>query len=49
MWQFLCGVGTGIYIGTMYNCKPMITTIKTFINDNMPKENIQNEENSKHK
>ena len=40
MWQFLCGIGTGIYIGTIYDCKPIITTIKTFINDNLPKETL---------
>ena len=49
MWQFLCGFGTGIYMGTIYDCKPIIHTIKTFINDNMPKENLQNKDKTKDK
>lgn len=35
MWQFLSGIGIGIYIGTYYNCKPglefMINAVKTNI------------------
>jgi hypothetical protein len=31
MWQFLGGVAVGVYVGTMYNCRPAIGRVKEFI------------------
>ena len=36
--KFIIGVGLGIYIGTYYNCKPLIEKLKKTIKDNMPSE-----------
>ena len=49
MWQFLCGFGTGVYVGTYYNCKPVIEYVrikmKEIIPEDMPKpEKKDNEE-----
>ena len=37
MWRFLLGFGSGIYVGTYYDCKPIINTIKKIIKDYQPK------------
>ena len=33
MWQMLCGFSLGIYIGTYYNCKPMIEQVVLMVKD----------------
>ena len=33
MWQFLCVFSAGVYIGTYYNCKPMINQVIIMLND----------------
>ena len=38
MWRFLLGVGTGIYIGTNYDCKPIIKKIKNEIVKYIPEK-----------
>ena len=38
MWQFICGFGSGIYVGTIYNCRPCLKTVEKFIKENLPKE-----------
>ena len=38
MWRFLLGVSTGMYIGTYYECKPILSSIKKIIEDYTPKE-----------
>jgi hypothetical protein len=49
MWQFLCGFGTGVYVGTYYNCKPIIEYIrikaKEIIPEDMPKPEKKDSEN----
>lgn len=36
MWKFIAGFGIGVYIGTYYECKPVIIRIKKFVKDNFP-------------
>ena len=31
MWQFLCGFGAGVYVGTVYDCKPTLQFVKNCI------------------
>lgn len=41
MWQFLCAFSAGVYVGTYYNCKPMINQIIIIMHDlhkKFPKE-----------
>ena len=38
MYKFLLGLGTGIWIGTYYDCKPTIEKIKPEIIKHIPKE-----------
>jgi hypothetical protein len=38
MWRFLAGFGFGIYVGTHYECKPLIKNITKKIKELMPKE-----------
>ena len=42
MWQFICGFGSGIYVGTIYNCRPCLKTVEKFIKENLPKEKTDN-------
>ncbi len=37
MWRFLLGFSSGIYVGTYYDCKPIIKSIKKLIEDYQPK------------
>lgn len=32
------GLGCGVYVGTMYDCKPTVTFISDCIKNNIPKE-----------
>jgi hypothetical protein len=36
MWRFLIGLSTGIYIGTNYDCKPLINKITSEIKKYIP-------------
>ena len=49
MWQFICGFGTGVYVGTYYNCKPVIEYLrmkaKEIIPEDMPKPEKKGNEN----
>ena len=36
MWRFLIGLSTGIYIGTHYDCKPLIKKITSEIQKYIP-------------
>ena len=38
MYKFLLGLGTGIWIGTYYDCKTKIKKIKQEIIKHIPKE-----------
>lgn len=38
MWQFLCGFGTGIFVGTAYDCKPTINFVKNCIKKTIPED-----------
>ncbi len=33
MLEMLCGFGLGIYVGTYYNCKPMLEQIMIVVKD----------------
>jgi len=37
MWEFFAGLSLGIYIGTVYDCKPMISKIQNYIDSNLKK------------
>ena len=38
MLRFIAGFVSGLYIGTHYECKPILEKIKNLIHDNLPKE-----------
>ncbi len=38
MSQFLLGVATGVWLGTMYDFKPLVEQTKKIIQENFPKE-----------
>ena len=40
MWQFLCGFGAGVYVGTVYDCKPTLQFVKTCIKNFVPEDAI---------
>ena len=40
MWQILCGFGAGVYVGTVYDCKPTLQFVKTCIKNFVPEEAI---------
>jgi hypothetical protein len=42
MWQFLAGFASGVYVGTYYNCKPIICEIEKKVRDYMPNEKNKN-------
>lgn len=37
MYRFLLGFAAGVYVGTWYDCKPMLEKVTKFIEDNSPK------------
>ena len=39
MKNFVCGILLGIYIGTYYDCKPLIAQLYDFATKNQPKSN----------
>jgi len=40
MWQFLCGFGAGVYVGTIYDCKPTMAFVKNCIKNFVPEDAI---------
>ena len=42
MWQFLAGFASGVYVGTYYNCKPIILEIEKKVREYMPDEKNKN-------
>ena len=38
MWQLMMGFGLGVYVGTIYDCKPTVTFISTCLKNNIPKD-----------
>ena len=38
MWQLMMGFGLGVYVGTVYDCKPTGTFITTCLKNNIPKD-----------
>jgi len=44
MWQFFLGFGTGIYVGTYYDCKPMIKRTVDCIKHWKPEERDDNKD-----
>ena len=44
MWQFFLGFGAGIYVGTYYNCKPIISQIESFVKQKCPPKKDEEKE-----
>lgn len=42
MYQFTLGLIVGVYIGTHYNCKPILDDVGNYIKNNLPKEKDKN-------
>lgn len=38
MWKFIMGFTSGIYVGTYYDCKPIINQIEKKIKEFIPSE-----------
>jgi hypothetical protein len=38
MWQFLCGFGAGIYVGTYFECKPTIEKVIFMVKTSLPEK-----------
>ena len=38
MWQFLLGFGTGVYIGTKYDCRPCMRYVEKHVEEYFPKK-----------
>ena len=36
MWQFLAGFGMGVYIGTIYDCKPTVSFVRDCLKKTIP-------------
>ena len=36
MWQFLAGFGMGVYIGTIYDCKPTVNFVRDCLKKTIP-------------
>lgn len=47
MWQLLLGFGSGVYVGTYYDCKPTLNLIKSCIKNIIPKDAIPKEKDEK--
>jgi len=44
MWQILVGFSAGIYVGTYYDCKPMIYRASECIKNWKPEERPENKD-----
>ena len=42
MWKFLMGFASGVYVGTYYNCKPIIGELEKKIKDYIPDKKNKN-------
>ena len=42
MWSFVVGFGTGVYVGSYYNCKPYIKILEDWFKSNFPPINSSN-------
>lgn len=40
MWQIIMGFGAGVYVGTVYDCKPTISFLKECIKKTIPEDAI---------
>ncbi len=49
MWKFITGFGCGMYVGTIYDCKPPITFILNYIKKNIPKDILPKKKDDKKK
>lgn len=38
MYQFLLGFAVGVYVGTVYDCKPFVDRAHEFVKEHAPKE-----------
>jgi len=47
MWQLMMGFGLGVYVGTMYDCKPTVTFISTCLKNNIPKDALPKRKDEK--
>jgi hypothetical protein len=47
MWQFVLGFGTGVYVGSMYDCNPTVKFISECIKKNIPKEALPKKKDDK--
>jgi len=47
MWQFLMGFSAGIYVGTVYDCKPTVEFISKCIKNNIPQDAIPKKKDEK--
>lgn len=44
MWQFLLGFGTGIYMGTVYDCRPCMKYAQKQLEEFVPKKKWDEED-----
>ena len=47
MWQFLCGLGAGIYVGTYFECKPTIEKVVYLVKTSLPEKKEEEEKKEK--
>jgi hypothetical protein len=47
MWQFVLGFGTGVYVGSMYDCNPTVKFISECIKKTIPKEALPKKKDDK--
>lgn len=47
MWQFLCGFGAGVYVGTYFECKPTIEKIIIMAKSSIPEKKDDKQEEKK--
>tara|TARA_R110002074_G_scaffold208115_2_gene376656 strand:- start:2512 stop:2634 length:123 start_codon:yes stop_codon:yes gene_type:complete len=36
MWRFIAGLTSGVYLGTYYDCKPIVNKISEYIKEQWP-------------
>ena len=49
MFRLVIGFVGGVYVGTYYNCKPIIERVKDCIKKNIPKTKEKNEQEKEKK
>ena len=47
MIRFILGLGTGLYIGTYYNCKPIINKVIETMKKNIPAKSDDDDDDEK--